>query len=70
MDTNCGNDSKISLMSKNPLFYAPIFTPLIVDQKTREFKQLSGHPPTIFLCRIRLATHEQKNKTIPSPNGV
>ena len=66
-DKNCGNERKIRLTSKNSLFYAPIFTFQINDQKTREFKQLLGHPPTIFLCRIRLATHEQKNETIPSP---
>jgi hypothetical protein len=32
-DKNCGNESKIRLMSKISLFYAHIFTPLIFDQK-------------------------------------
>jgi hypothetical protein len=41
MDRNCGNESKIRLMSKNPLLYAPIFTFQINDQKTREFREPS-----------------------------
>ena len=59
MDKNCGNEIKISLMSKTPLFYAPISTPYSFDQTTREFKQLLGHPSKFFLLRrIQLATHE------------
>ena len=36
MNKNCENASQISLMSKNPLFYAQIFTFQINDQKTSE----------------------------------
>ena len=48
MDNIFGNESQFTLMSKNQLFYAQIFTFQINDKQTRELKQLLGQPRTIF----------------------
>jgi hypothetical protein len=47
------------------LFYAHIFTPLIFDQKTREFKQFLGYLHTIFMCRIQGETRDLMKETDP-----
>ena len=64
-DKNSGNESKIRLTSKILPFYTHIFTNSIFDQKTREFKQFSGHPQTIFLCRIKGETCDLMKETDP-----